>query len=144
MVCAHHPKVVVAVAHRGMRERIVDLLARDHGCWAVTSVRRAGAFEDAISCDPDLIVIDAADFEACWTGRLTSVPLHRIVVIGPEPDPAFRQVVLDHGAGAWVSRDLVGEELSGVLRVVLGCTHGPCPPSGRTVCPFHKNGPANA
>ena len=134
-VCAHHPHIVVAVAHRGMRERIVDLLARDHGCWVVTPLGGLGGLDDVISSDPDLIIIDAADFAACWSGRVTSVPLHHVVVIGPEPDPAFRQAVLDRGAGAWLSRDLVGEELNGVLRSALGCTHGPCPRSSRTAYP---------
>ena len=126
-VCAARPRVVVAVNHPAMRGSIVDLLARDHACWAVSSVQGFIGLEEALSADLDLAVIDAADFAACSSGILGSFPLSRIVVIGPEPDPAYQKAVLDRGAGAWVSRDGVAEELSAALCSILGCVHRPCP-----------------
>ena len=126
-VCAGRPQVVVAVAHRAMRALIVDLLAAEHGCWAVSAVAGMAGLVGAITTQPDLVVVDAADFAACCCGLLGSFPLDRVVVIGPEPDPAYRRATLDRGAGAWLSRDLVADELSAALRLALDCSHGPVP-----------------
>ena len=127
-VSAGRPQVVVAVAHRAMRALIVDLLAAEHGCWAVSAVAGMAGLVGAITTQPDLVVVDAADFAACCCGLLGSFPLDRVVVIGPEPDPAYRRATLDRGAGAWLSRDLVADELSAALRLALDCcSHGPVP-----------------
>lgn len=59
------------------------------------------------------------------------------MVIGPEPDSAYRLAALAQGAGAWISRDRVGEELGPEMRRMLGCIHDPCPPGDR---PVHTDG----
>ena len=122
------PHVVVAVAHRGMRALIVDLLGRDHGCWTVSAIDGVAGLRAAVTSRPDVVVVDAADFGCCCGGRLGSFELDRVVVIGPEPDPAYRRAVLERGAGAWLSRENVAEELRAALRVSLGCTNGRSPP----------------
>jgi hypothetical protein len=72
-------------------------------------------------------VIDTADFPACFTA-LAHIPRDRIIVIGPEPDPAYRKVAMSNGAGGWLPRDDVGSTLSSEVRRLLGCRHDPCPP----------------
>lgn len=130
--CSTRPQVAVAVAHRAMRTLIVDLLA--HGDrWAVSAVDGVAGLGDAVSALPDLAVVDAADVKACRLGVLGSLALGRVVVIGPEPDPAYRRAVLDQGVGGWVTRDSVAEELSSALSLALGCPHSRAPPSAERV-----------
>ncbi|MDQ2826703.1 MAG: hypothetical protein M3Y04_07075 [Actinomycetota bacterium] len=111
-----------------MRSLIVDMLSREHSSWAVSAIDSGPGHRDAVSVPPDLVIIDAADFSGCSQGPLADFPAGRTVVIGPEPDPSYRRAVLDRGAGAWLSREDLGEELSGALRQILGCSHCPCPP----------------
>jgi len=122
------PRVVVAVAHHHMRALIVDLLARRQPGWAVSAVDGLAEVGAVLPRHPDVAVVDAADFAGCCGDRLGSFPVDRIVVIGPEPDPFYRQATLDQGAGGWISRDEVCEELGSVIGVVLGCSPRPCQP----------------
>lgn len=127
-VCTGAPSVVVAVGHRALRSLIVELLGRDHACWHVRALAdpatSAGVVTDA---PPDLVIVDAGDFPRCCRGLLGAFPASRVVVIGPEPDPAYERAARRGGAGAWLSQDRVGEDLSAAMRAVLDCTHGPCP-----------------
>lgn len=75
---------------------------------------------------PDLVIVDSVDFPACCQAALRALPSERVIVIGPEPDRAYRSRALALGAGGWVCRDHVGEELSGAMREALGCRHQPC------------------
>lgn len=128
-VCAGTPRVLVAVEHPALRRFIAELLAREHGCWAVESLDDQRALAHALVTDPpDLLVIEAGDFPRCRRESLGSFPTNQVVVIGPEPDPAYRHAAALGGAGGWLPRDCVGEELSPQMRHALGCTHGPCPP----------------
>ena len=112
-----------------MRRWTIDLLDAEHGCWTAEQPRPGEFLADAIQrTRPALIVVDSADFPACCQAALAAVPLGRVIVIGPEPDAAYRRLALSHGAGGWVCRDHVGEELSTVMRAALGCRHRPCPP----------------
>jgi DNA-binding NarL/FixJ family response regulator len=123
------PQVVVAVAHRAMRTLIVILLERDHDCWAVSAIDGLNGLSAAATSQPAAVIVDAADFERCCTElRRCCFELPRVVVIGPEPDPAYRRAVLNRGAGAWLSREHVAEELPAVLRASLDCTRGSDPP----------------
>jgi DNA-binding NarL/FixJ family response regulator len=131
-VCAGAPSVSVAVAHRGLRELIVELLERDHGCWNLDAVNeRADLAARLATAQPDLVIVDARDFPRCSRELLGSFPAERVVVIGPEPDPAYEHAARSGGAGAWLARDRVGEDLSACMRAALGCTHGPCPVPSR-------------
>jgi len=90
----------MAVAHHAMRALIVDLLARQQPGWAVSAVDGPAEVGAVLAWNPDVTVVDAADFAGCCGDRLGSFPAKRVVVIGPEPDPAYRQATLDKGAGA--------------------------------------------
>ena len=129
-VCDSQPRVIVAVRHAPTRRMIVELLAREYGCWSATSVEEPDGLGVALTdCQPDLIIVDAGDFPECCQRALDAYPRERVVVIGPEPDSAYRRVALGLGAGAWLPRDEIADTLSEQMRVALGCSHGPCPQS---------------
>ena len=105
-----------------MRALIVELLQREHGCW--TPVLVDGESKEALAAlEPDLVVMDADRFASDLPGALDAP----VVVVGREPDPSSRWAALRRGAGGWVARDCVADELSHVMRAALGCVHAPCP-----------------
>jgi DNA-binding NarL/FixJ family response regulator len=130
-VCDATPVVLVALRHLVMRRWTEELLATEHGCWEVASMDGDEPLVDAIArTQPDLVVVDDSDFPSCCQSALHRVPPAQVVVVGPEPDTAYRSLALVNGAGGWVCRDHVGEDLSSAMRGALGCRHGPCPPAG--------------
>ena len=118
--------MLIAIAHPVMRRLILELLNRESGSWRASLV--ADGLGDA-ACDlrPDLVIVDGADFRHIANGSLAGYPTNRIVVIGQEPDLAYRAAALGHGAGDWVACDDVADQLSAAMRSALGCSHGPCP-----------------
>lgn len=126
-MCTGTPSVVLAIVHPALRRLILDLLGRDRARWqvhAVTDRRDLPAIVTA--ADPDLVVLDDEDLG--WCQELPSVfAPQRVIVIGPEPDPAYELAAKGAGAGAWLCRDRVGEDLIPSMRSVLGCTHDPTP-----------------
>ena len=109
-----------------MRRLILELLEREHGCWDARSLDTdlAAAMRDP---EPDLLIIDSAAFPDCCCGRPDGYPRERVVVVGPEPDAAYMNAALSHGAGGWLARDDVADRLSVEMRRALGCIHEPCP-----------------
>lgn len=127
-VCDRDPRVLVAVRHPAMRRYIRELLSREHHCWTGAHVRPGESIRDALErVRPDLVVVDAADFPTCCRAAVEGFPPARALVIGPEPDPAYRRAAAAGGAGGWMARERVLDELGPALRVALGCTHDPCP-----------------
>lgn len=128
-VCDGDPRVLVAIRHPGMRHLTADLLAREYHCWVASDLRADQSLADGLAAArPDLLVVDAADFPACCPRRFEGFPRSRVVVIGPEPDPGYRSQALGNGAGAWIPRERVGDDLGPAMRAILGCVHDPCPP----------------
>jgi DNA-binding NarL/FixJ family response regulator len=128
-VCDRAPVVLVAIRHPVMRRWTDELLASEHGCWTVVQPERGELLAAAIvRSNPALVVVDEVDFPACCQAALRTLSPERVIVVGPEPDAAYRSAALAHGAGGWVCRDHVGEELSAAMRGALGCRHDPCPP----------------
>ena len=128
-MCDESPTVLVGIRHPVMRHWTIDLLETEHGCWTVAAPRPGELLAGAIArSQPDLVVVDEADFPACCRAALDALAPERVVVIGPEPDAAYRAHALANGAGGWVCRDHVGEELGTAMRLALGCRHAPCPP----------------
>ena len=121
--------VVLVVAHGAMRALIVDLLDLDGGHWVVSAVDGVAELGDVVSSHPDLVVIDTADFAGSCRRLPASFPLGRVIVIGPEPDPAYRHAALLRGAGAWLSRECVAEELCDALcsSYTCACEARPAP-----------------
>lgn len=108
--CAGRPHVVVVIAHRAMRELTVELLRGDHGRWTVSAVSSASEVDNDASTS-DLVVIDTADLDSVRRLLPATLALARVIVIGPEPDLAYRNAALQCGAGGWLSRDRIAEEL---------------------------------
>ncbi len=128
-MCDRSPTVLVAIRHSVMQRWTGELLASEHGCWTVTQPGPEEMLADAIArTQPELVIVDSVDFPACCQAALRTLPPDHVIVIGPEPDPAYRARALTLGAGGWVCRDHVGDELSAVMRAALGCRHHPCPP----------------
>lgn len=131
-VCDGSPLVLVALRHRVMRSWTDELLRTEHGCWSVAQPAAGELLVDALArTGPDLVVVDDADFPACCRTALDLFTPGRVIVVGPEPDDAYRDRALSAGAGGWVCRDHVGDELSAAMRIALGCEHAPCPPPRR-------------
>ena len=128
-VCDGEPRVLVAIRHPGMRHLTGDLLAREYHCWVARDLAADEPLADAlVASHPDLVVVDTADFPDCCLDTLQGFPRARVVVIGPEPDPGYQAQALANGAGAWIPRERVGEDLGPAMRAILGCVHDPCPP----------------
>lgn len=128
-VCDGEPVVLVAMQHPVMLRFTRELLQREFRCWISTEAETGAALCDAVQrSQPDLVIIDAANFPRCCLGALDQLPPDRVIVIGPEPDRSYRAAALTHGAAAWLPRDRVGEDLASEMRRVLGCIHDPCPP----------------
>lgn len=128
-VCDGSPRVLVAIRHRGMRRLTADLLAREYNCWTGAEAVPGHGLAARIGRDrPDLVVVDDADFPGCLAAAPAGFPARRVVVIAPEPDPGYRAHALGNGAGAWIPRERVSDELGPAMRRILGCRHDPCPP----------------
>ena len=112
-----------------MRQFTLELLEREHGCWRPIAFDGGDPLEAASSIHADIVVLDAATFRLCRCGAGCGYPCHRTVVVGPEPGTAYRSAAMDEGAGGWVARDDIGEQLSAAMREALGCSHRRCPPA---------------
>ena len=144
-VCDGEPRVLVANRHPGMRHLTGELLAREYHCWVASDLAPGQPLADALAeSRPDLVVVDAADFPECCLATLGGFARARAVVIGPEPDPGYRAQALADGAGAWIPRERVGEELGPAMRAILGCVHDPCPPRPGKVLAATAAGPRSA
>ena len=131
-VCDGTPRVLVVISHRAMRRFTRELLERECGCWVATEVHTGPDLSRSLDqLMPDLLGIDAAEFPSGCLAALAHIPRERVIVIGPEPDVAYRDAALASGAGGWLSRDDVAIRLGSEMRRVLGCRHDPCPPEHR-------------
>lgn len=128
-VCNGRPRVLVALSHPMMRRFTLELLDRDHACWSAEALDDEDVLRAARDRRPDLVILDAATFGACHCAESCGFPCGRMVVVGPERDLDFQAAVLADGAGGWVARDDVAEQLSAAMRAALGCTHVVCPPA---------------
>lgn len=130
-VCDGTPRVLIVMRHSAMLGFTRELLERAFGCWVATEASVGPELCERLRRDPpDVMIVDAAEFPVACQSTLVGFPRERVIVIGPEPDASYRAAILADGAGAWLPREQVGEDLSRELRRVLGCGHDPCPPGG--------------
>lgn len=128
-VCDGSPTVLVAIRHPVMRRWTGELLGAERGSWTVIEPRSSEMLADAIRrVRPALVIVDSIDFPACCQAALRTLPPEHVIVIGPEPDRAYRSRALALGAGGWVCRDHVGDELTAAIRTAIGCRHHPSAP----------------
>lgn len=131
-VCDGEPRVLLVMRHPTMLRLTRDLLDREFGCWLRTEMQAGEMLAEILDREtPDLMIIDERDFPACCRDTLERYPRDRVIVIGPEPDPGYRAAAIANGAGAWLPRERVGDDLAGEMRRLLGCVHDPCPPGHR-------------
>src|SRR5262249_17922776 len=94
-------------------------------CWDVTAVD--GLRECCPSLGgrrPTILVVDAATL---LSDDGENFSFAKVVVVGPEPDSSYARAALRQAAGAYVTRDRLGQDLGPAMRRLLGCRHGPCP-----------------
>jgi DNA-binding NarL/FixJ family response regulator len=135
-VCDGTPRVLVAIRHPAMRRYTRDLLQREYHCWVATEAADGQPLAEALSgalqhSAPDLLVVDTGEFPACCRAIVERFGCGRVIVIGPEPDPSYRNAALAAGAAACIPRERVADELGPAMRRALGCLHDPCPPGER-------------
>ncbi len=122
------PVVLVAVRHPLLRRWTTELLDGACGCWATVVSDDDELLAHAIArINPDVVAVDSFEFPACCQTALTELRPSQVVVIGPEPDHAYRQSALDLGAGGWVSQDRIADDLAREVWNVLGCGRHACP-----------------
>lgn len=122
--CQAGVRILVAIRHRPMRRLTRLMLEHDTPGCLVEELRTGELLVDAVArVGPAVLVVDTEDFPACCEATLESFPPRRVIVIGPEPEAAYRAHALAGGAGAWVPRELISQDLRGELGAVLGCTH---------------------
>jgi DNA-binding NarL/FixJ family response regulator len=126
------PRIVVAVAHPTMRRYLCDLIEQNCRCWLATTSSDPDELQAALGrlC-PDVLVVDHALRPVNGNRRQAAFPAAQVLVIGPEPDSAYREAAIDGGAGAWLSRDDLETELVPELARMLadcGCGCGCEPP----------------
>lgn len=127
-VCDGNPRVLVAIRHPAMRRFTRDLLEREYHCWVAAELSVGQPLEEAlVRTSADLLVVDGADFPDCCPTALAGPSPRQVIVIGPEPDAAYRHRALVAGATDWIPRERVGEDLGPAMRRALGCIHDPCP-----------------
>ena len=127
-VCDRQPRVLLAMRHPTMVRLTRQLIDREFGCWVATEMPDDVPLAAAVDrLAPDLVVLDAQDFPRCCRATLGKIAAGNVIVVSPEPDPTYQSAALAAGAGAWISRDHVGDELPAAMRHVLGCLHDPCP-----------------
>jgi hypothetical protein len=104
-----------------MRRLIAELLEGDHGCWSTTGTSVAELREAIARHYPDVLIVDDADFPRCCRAEYGAFAAERTIVIGHEPEPAYRAAAFTSGAGGWVVADAIGDELLAQLHTTLGC-----------------------
>jgi len=105
-------RVLVAMSHPTMRALTCELLEGEGRCRVTGVVGSDPALADAVGRErPDLVVLDTARFPDGCRQALGRFPFDQVIVIGPEPRHAYRRAALAAGAGAWVARDRLADDL---------------------------------
>ena len=125
LACTGTPTVAVGVEHEALRQLIVALLSRDAVTWDVCPCSLRDIAHTATANEADVAIVATAGFPASCGDLLDVFPANKLVVIGPEPENAYERAARAAGAGAWIARDRIAEDLRSALRTVLGCTRGP-------------------
>ena len=121
--CDASPLVLVAIQHAGMRRFTLELLRREHRCRVAEPEPGELLAVSLSRFEPDLLVVDDRDFPECCLAALLSFPPERAIVIGPEPDRGYEELAFVNGAGSWIPRERVGEDLAPAIKKLLGCRH---------------------
>jgi len=125
------PQVLLAMTHPTMRALTTELLQREGRCQVRAVSGRDQAVADALDLErPDLVVLDTPRFPGCCRGALRRFPSDRVIVVGPEAGESYRAAALAAGAGAWVARERIGDDLVAEVRRLLAGSKLPPPGAG--------------
>ena len=115
------PGILLAMTHPTMRALTGELLEREGGCRVRCVTGDDQTLADAVDLGyPDVVVLDTSQFPEACRRALRRFPSERMIVIGPEPDDAYRAAALTAGAGGWLAREQIGVDLVAEVRRVLG------------------------
>jgi len=118
------------MAHPTMRVLTSELLRHEGDCRVRVVTGHDQALAVALDQElPDLVVVDTARFPGCCPEALRRFPPGRMIVIGPEPGDPYRVTALAAGAGGWVARERVGEDLMAEVWRVFRVERNSCSPS---------------
>lgn len=113
------PRIVVALSHPTMRRYVCDVIEQGCRCWLATTPPGPEELAATVAAlSPDIVVLDSEAFAAPSSSNLGLLSPH-MLVIGPRPDGAYRDVALRAGARGWVSRDRVATDLLPEIRRAL-------------------------
>ena len=118
--------MLIAITHPVMRRLILELLNREQGSWAA-SLLDDDLAPAILALRPDLVILDSADLRHFGSDGLIGFSRKQIVVVGPEPDVAYLNAALGRGAGAWVARDELADQLGPAMRRALAQRSEPIP-----------------
>jgi DNA-binding NarL/FixJ family response regulator len=126
------PRYLVAMSHPTTRRYVCDLIEQHCRCWIATTSPEAGPLSNALDdLYPDALIIEAATLTQA-APEIGERATH-IVVIGPQPDPAYSDLAIEAGADAWVARDRLSTELLPALE------HIQCDTDCRCGCHDHPH-----
>lgn len=124
-VAGPRPVILLAIGHPTMLALTAELLERSGEC----RVKALSGHDEELGAaigrhHPHLVVIDTAQFPERCRKVLHHFPAGRMIVIGPDPGQEYRAAALAAGAGAWVARERIGDELmTEVRRLLAGRDH---------------------
>ncbi|MEW6474252.1 MAG: hypothetical protein AB1679_18530 [Actinomycetota bacterium] len=101
-----------------MRSLVTELLARELGCVVVEDDGR-DAILDLTRSDVELVIVDGTAFSAACEDDSLPDEAPAVIVLGPEPDPGYRDYALARGAKAWLAREQIARELLAESRRLL-------------------------
>ena len=115
------------MAHPTMRRYVCDLIEQGCRCWLATSSPEPVQLGHIVATlHPDVVVLESSTFPACCSGTSDVFPVEHVVVVGPYPDDAYRDAALAAGAGAWIPRDGLSNQLIHELLRITGQTDCTC------------------
>jgi DNA-binding NarL/FixJ family response regulator len=124
------PRFLIAMRHPTSRRYVSDLIEQHCRCWIATTSPDGDEVIAALDeLRPDALLIEASLLNETATdlGKRTT----HLVVIGPQPDDAYRDIALRAGADAWISRDQLATQL------VPAIEHLQCDPDCQCGCHRH-------
>ena len=116
-------RVLIADDHPVIRQGVIHLLRTDPSfAPPAEAATRAETLAQATAYQPDLVVMNTTLVDADSLEVLTTLkrlqPGLRVVLLHPEPDPAFARQALDCGADGIVTKQEPDEELLAAIRAV--------------------------
>lgn len=123
--------VVIVVAHDALRTLLVEHVARRRPSWRIhASADSREALASLEGRPPDLAIVAAGDVARCCRATFDALPPERVIVIVPEPDPAYQGAARDAGLAGSLPADRLSDDLLPLAVRALGALRGGAPVAG--------------